>query len=226
MSARAPLEGDRHRLQPSRSTTRTVSAVDIAGPAGRIEGLWADPGAGLPAAVIAHPHPAHGGSMHSKVVHTVYRVLDAAGHPTLRFNFRGIGKSEGQYSGWNEEVGDFAAAAAFARERTGRKELWAAGFSFGSWIGLQWALDDSSVERFIALGIPVENHAFDFLSRLPWRLAIVQGERDQYGSPETLERYVEQWKRSGSVTVKIVKGADHFFTGKLAELKLALEEIL
>ena len=213
-------------MEPSQSAARTVSAVDITGPAGRIEGLWADPGTGLPAAVIGHPHPAYGGSMHSKMVHTVYRVLDAAGHPTLRFNFRGVGGSQGEYSGWNGEIGDFAAAAAFARERSGRKELWGAGFSFGSWIGLQWALTDSNIERFIALGVPVENHAFDFLDRLPWPLAIVQGERDQYGSPETLERYVEQWRRFGPVTLKIVKGADHFFTGRLAELRLALEEVL
>ena len=223
------LEGDRPPVEPSRSAARTVSAVEFAGPAGRIEGLWSDPGTGLPAAVIGHPHPAYGGSMHSKVVHTVYRVLDAAGHVVLRFNFRGVGRSEGQYSGWNEEIGDVAAAAAFAREKSGRPELWGAGFSFGAWIGLQWALADTSVERFVALGLPVENHSFEFLDRLdrhPWPLAIVQGERDQYGSPETLDRFVKKWERSGPVTVRIVKGADHFFTGKLAELQQALEEIL
>ena len=213
-------------MEPSTSATRTVTAVDCPGPSGRIEGLWSDPGTGLPAAVIGHPHPAHGGSMHSKVVHTVYRVLDAAGHPTLRFNFRGVGRSEGTFSGWNEEVGDFAAAAAFARERSGRNELWGAGFSFGSWIDLQWALPDTGVERFLALGLPVENHAFDFLSRIPWPLAIVQGEQDRYGSAEALARRVQEWQKLGPVTLRIVKGADHFFTGKLTELQQALEEIL
>ncbi len=228
-------------MEPSVPAARTVRAVDFPGPSGRIEGLWSDPGTGLPAAVIGHPHPAYGGSMHSKVVHTVYRVLDAAGHPTLRFNFRGVGRSEGEYSGWNEEVGDFAAAATFARERAGAppgareraagsaqapKPLWGAGFSFGSWIGLQWALGDPGVERFMALGVPVGNHAFDFLDRLPWPLAIVQGERDQYGGPEALRRFVEQWKRLGPVKLRIVPGSDHFFTDKLAELQQALEEIL
>ncbi|HZI89489.1 MAG TPA: alpha/beta family hydrolase [Candidatus Polarisedimenticolia bacterium] len=203
-----------------------MSAVDITGPAGRIEALWSDPGTGLAAAVIGHPHPAYGGSMHSKVVHTVYRVLDQAGHPTLRFNFRGVGRSQGEYSGWNEETGDFAAAAALARERSGKNELWGAGFSFGAWVGLQWALGDEGVERFFALGVPVENHAFEFLDRLPWPLAIVQGERDQYGGPETLNTYVEQWKRLGPVTLRLVKGSDHFFTGKLAELEQALREVL
>jgi alpha/beta superfamily hydrolase len=213
-------------IQESGPAARSVRAVDIPGPAGRIEALWSDPGTGAPAAVIGHPHPAYGGSMHSKVVHTVYRVLDQAGHPTLRFNFRGVGRSQGEYSGWNGETGDFAAAAAFARDRTGTKELWAAGFSFGSWVGLQWALTDPDVARFIALGVPVENHAFQFLDRLPWPLAIVQGERDQYGGLATLETYIEKWKRLGPVNHRIVKGADHFFTGKLAELEQALKEIL
>jgi len=218
-------------MEPSVPAARTVRTVDFPGPSGRIEGLWSDPGTGFPPGVIGHPHPAYGGSMHSKVVHTVYRVLNAAGHPTLRFNFRGVGRSQGQYSGWNEEVGDFAAAAAFARERAAGSQrtampLWGAGFSFGSWIGLQWALGDPGVERFVALGVPVGNHAFDFLDRLPWPLAIVQGERDQYGAPEALQRLVEQWKRLGPVTLRIVPGSDHFFTDKLAELQQALEEVL
>lgn len=213
-------------MEPSVPASRIVHAVDFQGPSGRIEGLWSDPGTGLPAAVVGHPHPAYGGSMHSKVVHTVYRVLDAAGHPTLRFNFRGVGRSQGEYSGWNEEVGDFAAAAAFARERGTGRPLWGAGFSFGSWIGLQWALGDPGVERFVALGVPVGNHTFDFLDRLPWPLAIVQGERDQYGGPEALQRFVEQWRRLGAVTLRVVPGSDHFFTHKLAELRQALEEIL
>jgi uncharacterized protein len=213
-------------MEESVPAARIVSAVDFTGPKGRIEGLWSDPGTGLPAAVIGHPHPAYGGSMHSKVVHTVYRVLDQAGHPTIRFNFRGVGRSQGVFSGWNRETGDFAAAAAFARERTGVRELWGAGFSFGSWIGLQWGLEDPLVQRFLAMGLPVENHAFDFLDRLPWPLAIVQGERDQYGHPETLLTYIEKWKRLGPVTHRIVKGADHFFTGKLAELEQALKEVL
>jgi uncharacterized protein len=205
---------------------RTLSPVQFAGPAGVIEGLWSDPGHGLPAAVICHPHPAHGGSMHSKVVHAVYRVLDARGHPTIRFNFRGVGASQGLFSGWNEEAGDVAAAAAFARERTGARELWGAGFSFGAWIGLQWALEDPGVARFVALGVPVVSHAFSFLTRLPWPLAVVQGDRDRYGSPAEIEAFRASLRPAERVTVRFVEGADHFFTGKLDALTLALEEIV
>lgn len=226
MLEHADYSEETHGMEGSVPAARIVSAVDLTGPAGRLEALWSDPGAGSIPVVIGHPHPAYGGTMHSKVVHTIYRVLDHAGHPTIRFNFRGVGRSQGQFSGWNEEIGDFAAAAAFARERTGRKEIGGAGFSFGSWVGLQWALADPGVERFLALGLPVENHAFEFLDRLPWPLAIVQGERDVYGPPATLESYIEKWKRLGPVTHRIVRGADHFFTGKLAALAKALEEVL
>jgi alpha/beta superfamily hydrolase len=196
--------------------------VTIRGPEGPLEGLWADPGRGLDAAVICHPHPAHGGSMHSRVVHTVYRVLHAAGHPTLRFNFRGVGGSAGGYSGWNEERGDVAAAARYARERTRRRALWAAGFSFGAWVGLQWAVEDEGAGRFIALGLPVDHHTFEFLSRPPAPMLIVQGERDRYGSPAGVRALAERLRAHGPVEVRVVAGADHFFTGHHTALAAAL----
>jgi alpha/beta superfamily hydrolase len=208
--------------------TRTIATVTFPGPQGLLEGLWSDPGRGLPAAVICHPHPAHRGSMHSKVVHTVHRVLDAAGHATLRFNFRGVGRSDGAYSGWDGEVGDVGAAAAFARDRTGRREIWLAGFSFGSWVGAKWALQDGHVERFIALGLPVDkavdHHTFDFLDRPPAPMLIVQGERDQYGGREAVLSICRRLRAQGMVEARFVEGADHFFTGKLTELAAALRQ--
>jgi len=200
---------------------------------GALEGLWAEPGAspgtaaGAPG-VICHPHPAHGGSMHSKVVHTLYRVLDDAGHATLRFNFRGVGASEGAYSGWDGEVGDVAAAVAFARAESARAPVWIAGFSFGSWVGSKWALGDSNVERLILLGVPVDRNvddrSFEHLTRLPAPTLIVQGEYDQYGSPDGVRALRERLARLGPVEVRIVPGGDHFFTGKLTPLRAALED--
>ncbi len=164
--------------------------------------------------------------MRSKVVHTIFRLLDRAGHPTLRFNFRGVGRSHGAYSGWNDEVTDIAAAAAYARERTQSRRLWGAGFSFGAWTGLQWAMEDREVERFLAVGLPVDTHAFEFLDRSPCPLAIVQGEHDQYGSLAGVEALRKRLESTGPVVVRVVHGADHFFTGKLEELAEAIEEIL
>jgi alpha/beta superfamily hydrolase len=170
--------------------------------------------------------------MHSKVVHTVYRVLEAAGHATLRFNFRGVGLSEGAYSGWDGEVGDVAAAASFARGRTGVRALWLAGFSFGSWVGAKFALQDREIERFIALGVPVtttiDGRTFEFLNRPPAPMLIVQGARDRYGSREGVLALVERLRAAGGdggavpVEVRFVEGADHFFTGHLTQLAAAL----
>jgi uncharacterized protein len=210
--------------------TRRVETVTFPGPEGALDGLWSDPGRGLPPAVICHPHPGHGGSMHSKVVHTIYRVLNGAGHPTLRFNFRGVGTSQGTYSGWDGEVGDVAAAAAFARERTGIRPLWLAGFSFGSWVSAKFALEDGDVERFIALGMPVttniDGRTFDFFDRPPAPMLIVQGKRDRYGSPEGILAVAERLRAAGGlpVEVRLVEGADHFFTGHLTQLAEALRD--
>jgi hypothetical protein len=168
--------------------------------------------------------------MHSKVVYTVHRVLDSAGHPTLRFNFRGVGRSKGAYSGWDGEVGDVSAAAAYARERAGLEALWLAGFSFGSWVGAKWAVQDGHVERFIALGVPVDRTAdrrdFDFLDRPPAPMLIVQGEKDRYGGREGVLALRDRLRLKGTVEARFVPGADHFFTGRLTELAGALREAL
>ena len=208
---------------------RRVQPVTCPGPEGGLEALWSDPGQGLPAAVISHPHPAHGGSMHSKVVHTVYRVLEEAGHPTLRYNFRGVGRSDGAYSGWDGEVGDVAAAAAFARERTGIQSLWLAGFSFGSWVSAKFALADDHIERFLGLGMPVttniDGRTFEFLDRAPAPMLIVQGSRDRYGSSDGVLALAERLRAAGGqVDVRVVEGADHFFTGHLTQLAGALRD--
>lgn len=196
--------------------------VIVQGPEGPLEGLWRDPGGGLAPVVICHPHPGQGGSMHSRVIHTVYRVLHASGHPTLRFNFRGVGGSAGHASGTDAETGDVAAAAAFARDRTGRRGLWVAGFSYGAWVGLRWAALDPGVERFVALGLPAGVDSFQFLARPPAPMLIVQGERDRFGSPAAVARLAERLRAHAPVEVRVVPGADHFFTGHLTALAGAL----
>lgn len=210
------------------TTERTVMAVMVPGPEGALECLWSDPGSGQPAAILCHPHPAHGGSMHSKVVHTLHRVLHAAGHPTIRFNFRGVGASTGSYSGWDAEVGDVAAVAAYARDQTARATVWLVGFSFGSRVGLKWALQDGGAERVIVLGVSAgrgpDDQSFDFLDRPPAPMLIVQGENDRYGSPEEVHSLQSRLRLRGDVEVRFVAGADHFFTNRLPQLAAALRD--
>ncbi len=210
---------------------RKVETVLFSGPVGVLEGLWSEGSVGaaaLPTAVICHPHPAHRGSMHSKVVHTVYRVLEARGHPTLRFNFRGVGKSEGKYSGWDGEIGDLEAAAAYARGRAGSRPLWIAGFSFGSWIGLNFALRDPDVAIMIGLGLPasgnVDGRQFEFLDQVPWPFLMVQGDHDRYGSVADITALRDRLAPLGRVELRVVAHADHFFTGKIEALREALND--
>lgn len=210
--------------------TRRVETVLFPGPEGALEGLWSEgaggDGASRPAAVICHPHPAHHGSMHSKVVHTVYRVLEERGHATLRFNFRGVGKSEGSYSGWDGEIGDLEAAAGYARGRAGERALWIAGFSFGSWIGLNFALRDPDVAFMIGLGLPasgnVDGRKFEFVDRVPWPFLMVQGDHDRYGSVADITALRDRLAPLGRVALRIVAGSDHFFTGRIEPLREAL----
>lgn len=192
--------------------------VVVPGPEGDLEGLWAEGRPGFAPAVLCHPHPAYGGTMNSRVVHTVHRVLNTAGHPTLRFNFRGAGRSQGAYSGGNAEVGDLDAAARFARQRAGRAEIRLAGFSFGAWIALQWAVQDRAVERIVALGVASGKLSFDFLKAPPAPLLIVQGDHDAYGSLGSLQALAARLRLHGTVDLRVVSQADHFFTGRLTEL--------
>jgi alpha/beta superfamily hydrolase len=166
--------------------------------------------------------------MHSKVVHAVYRVMDDAGHPTLRFNFRGVGSSAGSYSGGHGEVEDLAAAAAYARSRSGGRSLWIAGFSFGSWIGLTYALRDADVRLVVGLGLPVsvnvDGRRFDFLERLPWPLLLVQGDHDRYGSAADIAAFRDRLRPAGTVELRVVAHSDHFFTGRIEALRAALRD--
>ncbi|HEU5309972.1 MAG TPA: alpha/beta family hydrolase, partial [Candidatus Eisenbacteria bacterium] len=145
------------------------------------------------------------------------------------FNFRGVGRSEGTYSGWDGEVGDVAAAAVFARERTGIQPLWLAGFSFGSWVSAKFALTDAHIEQFIGLGMPVttniDGRTFEFLDRAPAPMLIVQGTLDRYGSTDGIHALAERLRAAGGeVELRLVEGADHFFTGHLTQLAGALRD--
>lgn len=209
--------------------------VNISGPGGRIEARYHhQPSPNSPVALILHPHPQFGGTMNNQVVYHLYYAFQKRGFSVLRFNFRGVGRSEGSYSGWDGEVGDVAAAASFARGRTGVQALRLAGFSFGSWVGAKFALADGHIERFIALGIPVtaniDGRTFEFLDRPPAPMLIVQGARDRYGSREGVLALAERLRAAGGggdavpVEVRFVENADHFFTGHLTQLAAALRD--
>jgi len=195
--------------------------VVFRGPEGRMEGMWRPPRAGVEprgAAVIAHPHPAFGGTMHNKVVFHTARVLnhdlDVA---TLRFNFRGVGSSAGVYDEGRGEREDLLAAWSEARARVPGGPLLAAGFSFGAAITLLTAARDLSPEvrpaALAVLGLPFGMFPPPSPFPHPTPLAAVHGERDRFTAPDAVRGYLESWP--GPHAFHVEPRADHFFEGCL-----------
>jgi uncharacterized protein len=198
-----------------------LHSVVFAGPAGRLEGLWREPeGSPRGSAVFAHPHPLGGGTMHNKVAYRVAQELARAGWAALRFNFRGVGLSDGTHDAGRGETDDFRAAVDLA-ERTHGLPMIAGGFSFGSAVALRELAADARPSAAIAVGLPV---ATDSGRDVPFPRVpalFVTGEKDGYGPPEALERFV-----AGRGPVVIVPGADHFFEGRLDALGGAVADFL
>ncbi len=193
----------------------------FAGPAGRLEGLWKEPvGPRLGSAVFAHPHPLHGGTLHNKVVFRAAKALTAAGYGTLRFNFRGVGLSEGRGSAGRGEVEDFRAALDEA-ERLGGLPIVAGGFSFGASAALRAIAGDARVVALIAAGLPVATGSGANLARPRVPALFLTGERDTFGPPALLADLAGE-----ATEVVVVPGADHFFEGKLDQVARATTRFL
>jgi uncharacterized protein len=197
------------------------------GPAGRLEAiLWTPSHSRLAhlAAVLCHPHPLFGGTLHNKVVYQAAKSLAALGIPVLRFNFRGAGRSAGVHDKGRGEQRDVQVALDFLAWEFPRTPLLLAGFSFGSWVGLRVACADSRVSDLIGLGIPVNNSDFSYLSACTKPKLFVQGANDEYGARPTVEEIVAALP--GENRLVISDGADHFLTGHLAVLDRAITDWL
>ena len=194
-----------------------LKAVTFPGPAGRLEGLWkAATGPRPGGAVFAHPHPLHGGTLHNKVVYRCARALTAAGWETLRFNFRGVGLSDGRYDAGRGETEDFRAALDEVERHAGLPII-AGGFSFGSAVALRAIAGDPRVVAYLGVGLPVATDSLVGTPRPEVPALFVVGERDTLGPPDRLRDFVGN---SGEIVV--IAGADHFFEGKLERLEEAI----
>jgi alpha/beta superfamily hydrolase len=195
----------------------------LEGPAGRLEAILWTPAADVPpqlAAVVCHPHPLFGGTMHNKVVYQAAKSLDALGIPLLRFNFRGAGLSAGAHDRGQGEQGDVRAALDFIHDEFPGVPLLLAGFSFGSVVGLRVGCEDPRVSYLIGLGIPVNSSDFSFLNQCDKPKLFVHGSNDKFGAAETVKTLVASWP--GDNRLVVVDEADHFFAGKLDQLDRAI----
>ena len=195
------------------------------GPAGRIEAILKEPDrAATRAAIVCHPHPLFGGTMHNKVVFRIARAFQDAGFAVLRFNFRGTGQSAGQHDAGRGEQDDLLAAIGFMENKYAGAEIWLAGFSFGAAVMLRAACGDARVRAIIAAGAPVSKYDFSHVIRCDKPKLFVQGALDEYGSREDLEKFVARLDEPKSL--KIIEGADHFFEGHLPELAQSVSEFI
>jgi uncharacterized protein len=213
------------------STNSTIRSLFLEGPAGRLEGLL---NAGAPeathAALVCHPHPLFGGTLHNKVVFHAMKALNSFGFPVLRFNFRGTGLSEGEHDYGKGEVGDVQTAIEWL-DAEYHLPLIFAGFSFGAAIGMRAACADARVSAVIGLGVPVAPvaggdedprvYTYEFLQDCPKPKLFVSGARDQYGPRAKLEAMVASVREPKKLVT--VEGGDHFFEGRLHELRHAIE---
>jgi alpha/beta superfamily hydrolase len=181
---------------------------------GTLEGVIAEPGAGpRGGAVICHPHPQYGGSMDNAVIVAVARALVRDGFVTVRFNFGGVGESDGSYSGGAEEVIDARAAIAALSHRVPAKTpLTLVGYSFGAWVALLTARHEPTLARVVAIAPPLDFAGSEGLTLGPQPVAVVAAEHDQFCAAEHLDRLVRD--HPDQVTLQAtIAGADHFFAG-------------
>ncbi len=194
----------------------------LEGPAGRLEAmLWttASPEPDL-VALVCHPHPLFGGTMHNKVVFQAAKVLHRRSIPVLRFNFRGTGLSEGEHDKGRGEQDDVRTALNFLAGEFPDRPILLAGFSFGSWVGLRVGCDDARVSELIGLGIPVNSVDLSYLRDCAKPKLFVQGGNDQFGSREKVEALFAMLPEPKKLV--FVENADHFFTGKLDQMTAAI----
>jgi hypothetical protein len=204
-----------------------MSAETLTGPAGSLEALLDGDSASPRAAVVfAHPHPQQGGTMHTKAVFQGAKGLARIGCAVLRFNFRGVGGSGGSFDEGVGEKEDFAAALDFMHARYPGAPLWAAGFSFGSWVALETGADDPRVSVLIAIAPPVARNGYSFPRTLESTKPkfIVQGSEDELCPIKELWAFYAKLKEPKELVV--IDGASHLFEGRTKEVGEALQELL
>ena len=196
--------------------------VTINGPEVRIEGRYLHaPEPNAPIALMLHPHPQHGGTMNNKVVYSMYQTFVARGFSTLRFNFRGVGRSQGSYTGGEGELSDAATALDWLQTyNPNAKYCWIGCFSFGAWIGMQLLMRRPEITGFVSIAPPANMFDFTFLATCPASGIMVQGDQDDIVTPESVKKLVDKLSAQRGITIThtVINGANHFFGQQIDQL--------
>jgi hypothetical protein len=192
---------------------------------GRLEAILKEPRSASAAgvALVLHPHPLGGGTMHNKVVFRAASALNDAGLITLRMNFRGVGQSTGEHEEGRGELEDVCAGLQYLAESFPGKPITLCGFSFGARVGLEVGISDERVLNLISIGTPVDKYDFGFLQACRKPILFVHGEHDEFGGVEHLRELVRKLQAHTSATLEVIPNVGHFFEGHLDELKRVIQ---
>jgi len=204
--------------------------VLISGPVGRIEARY-HPGKerNAPLAIVLHPHPEHGGTMNNKVSYALFRSFVDQGFSTLRFNFRGVGRSEGKFDHGEGELSDAAACLDWLQVQNPEpRQCWVAGFSFGAWVCMQLLMRRPELDGFIAVAPPANLYDFTFLAPCPVSGLIVQGGKDDIVPKESVQKLTARLsaQRGLYIDYRVVAEANHFFANEIPELTAHVHDYL
>jgi len=196
--------------------------VIFAGPDGRIEGRY-QPGKveNAPIAIILHPHPQFGGTMNNQIVYDLYYMFLKRNFAVLRFNFRGVGRSQGVFDHGTGELSDAAAALDWLQTfNPDARSCWIAGFPFGAWIGMQLLMRRPEIDGFISIAPPANLYDFAFLAPCPSSGMIINGTQDAVVPPDSVKGLVDRLKTQKGIVIdhEMIEGANHFFENKIDDL--------
>jgi hypothetical protein len=204
--------------------------VIINGPEGRIEGRYQhSKETNAPIALLLHPHPQHGGTMNNKIVYALFRAFTKRGFSTLRFNFRGVGRSQGSFDRGEGELSDAASALDWLQTyNPNAAGCWIGGFSFGAWIGMQLLMRRPEIDSFISIAPPASTFDFTFLAPCPSSGLIVHGDKDELVPAESVQKLVNKLSHQRDIKIdyRVLKGANHFFNDRMEELEAAISDYL
>jgi alpha/beta superfamily hydrolase len=198
---------------------------DIPGPMGVLEALLDLPETEARAvAVFGHPHPLHGGTLHTKAVYQAAKGMTRIGVAALRFNFRGVGRSAGTFDSGPGEKDDFRAALTFAQDRFPGLPIWAAGMSYGSWVAMTVGADDARVSLLLGIAPPVDRYDFDALLTCTLPKFIIHGESDELISIKDIRKFYSKLPEPKELAV--LEDANHLFEGKTTLVGETVEDLL
>jgi len=204
--------------------------VTLNGPDGRLEGRYHhSKTANAPIALLLHPHPQHGGTMNNRLVYTMYQAFVRRGFSALRFNFRGVGRSQAEFDNGQGELSDAAAALDWMQGHNPTAGgCWIGGYSFGAWIGMQLMMRRPEISGFIAISPPASIHDFSFLAPCPSSGMIVHGNVDDIIPVASVDKLAHKLSNQKNIKIdyRVIDGADHFFGGHLDELNEHIESYL